>query len=536
MTDINDATHPFYNYTSGRWLYNEHLRLPERRLYFNIHELCRVVAKSVGLTDSDIILFTKIAEGGSYRIFEATFRDGLKVIARLPYPSTLPRKYGVASEVATMEFLRLHGVPVPKVFNWSSSSSNTVGSEYIIMEHVQGKELADTWYTMAFKERMAAMENIVNIERILFGVQFPSSGSLFFKDSLDAGVKSVDMPENSSVKDIGRFCIGPSTEYLWWYQRRDELPANRGPWESSEELLRAVGEREIMWLRKFGEMRYPREPLYREFYGRQKVDPEVQINHLSDYLKVAPHLVPKEEQLNVPTIRHPDLSPSNIFVSDSGDITGIIDWQHATVLPIFLQAKIPKHFQNYGDDDSENFRPPELPENFAAMTDDDKETAMEIFRRQQVHYFYIGYTSRLNKPHFHAMGKYNLVLRNKLYDTACRPWEGDNTSLKAELIRIMEHWPEIASPEDSPPVNYSPAEVEDCLDRDAKQRDADDQMQALRDSIGVNIDGWLPNEEFESAREKANLMKSSMAETADTEEERKEFTELWPFQDHEEID
>lgn len=95
--------------------------------------------------------------------------------------------------------------------------------------------------------------------------------------------------------------------------------------ESSEELLRAVGEREILWLRRFGEKRYPREPLYKEFYGRQRVDPQVQINHLLDYLKVAPHLIPKAEQLNVPTVRHPDLSPSNIFISDSGDITSIID-------------------------------------------------------------------------------------------------------------------------------------------------------------------------------------------------------------------
>lgn len=62
-------------------------------------------------------LFTKIAKGGSYHIFEATFRNGLKVIARLPDPSTILQKYGIASEVATMEFLRLQGVPIPKVFD-----------------------------------------------------------------------------------------------------------------------------------------------------------------------------------------------------------------------------------------------------------------------------------------------------------------------------------------------------------------------------------------------------------------------------------
>lgn len=94
----------------------------------------------------------------------------------------------------------------------------------------------------------------------------------------------------------------------------------------------------------------------------------MQIKHLLNYLKVAPHLPPKSEALNVPFVRHPDLSPSNIFISDS------------TALPIFLQAKIPKHFQNYGDDDSENFQHPKLAEKFATMTDSDKEIEMELYR------------------------------------------------------------------------------------------------------------------------------------------------------------
>lgn len=533
--------------------YNEHLRLSERRLHFNINELCRVVAKSVGLPHTDIVLVTKIAEGGSYRIFEATFRHGLKIIARLPYPCTLPRKYGIASEVATMEFLRIHGIPIPKILDWSSSASNQLGSEYIIMERVSGRELADTWCMMTFQERMAVIKKIVDIERLLFGIQFPASGSLFFKNSLDPDVECIDMPEISSLNDSSRFCIGPSTEYLWWYQKRNELAANRGPCrnpylydpapanryisgKNSEEVLKAIGEREILWLRKFGEKRYPREPFYRELYGGQKVDPQVQISHLLDYLKVAPHLVPKAEQLNVPTIRHPDLSPSNIFISDSGDITGIIDWQHTTILPIFIQAKIPKHFQNYGDDDSENFRRPKLAEDFATMADSDKEAEIELYRRRQVHYFYLGYTSDLNKAHFHAMANHDLVLRNQLYDTAGRPWEGDNTSLQAQLIKTIAQWSEIASPEDDPPVRYSSTEVEECLDRDTKQKNVDEQMQHMRDFIGINIDGLVLNEEFESARERAKLIKNELAEGADTEEKRIEFDNRWPFQNHEEID
>jgi hypothetical protein len=102
------------------------------------------------------------------------------------------------------------------------------------------------------------------------------------------------------------------------------------------------------------------------------------------------------------------------------------------------------------------------------MSDSDKEVQIELYRRQQVQYFYVSYTSSLNKAHFHAMGQYHLVLRNRLYGTVSRPWEGDNTSLQAELIRVLAQWSETASPEESPPVHYTAAEVEECLDRDAK--------------------------------------------------------------------
>ncbi|KAH8732353.1 phosphotransferase family protein [Phaeosphaeriaceae sp. PMI808] len=538
-TSIISPDHPFYNYTSGRWLYNEHLRLSERRNYFNAHELCQVVAKSVSYSMNDITTFTKIAEGGSCRIFEATFQDGMKVIVRLPYPSTVPRKYGIASEVATMEFLRAHGVPIPKVFDWSSSISNQIGSEYIIMEKVPGKELSATWYTMTLSERMDAVEKIVDIERILFAIRFPASGSLYFKESLEDHITAIDMPPDISLKVPDKFCIGPSTELLWWYQKREELAINRGPWENSEGLLKAIGQRELIWLQKFGERRFPREPLYKEFYGHRKVDPQVQINTLLDYLKIAPHIVPERKDLNQPTIRHPDLSPNNVFVSETGDITGIIDWQQSAILPIFLQAKIPKHFQNYGDEDSENLLPPKLPENFDSLTESEKDREAELYRRRQLHYFYVGFTNRNNEPHFHAMGTHALVVRNRIYDVAGRPWEGDNTSLKAELVHASTCWPDIATSVMKRvdfPAKYSESEATECLGIDAKQKNVDEQMQRLRDFIGINIEGWVPTELYDEAKKKEQYVKYQIMSAADTENERSDLHENWPFQDHEELD
>jgi hypothetical protein len=141
----------------------------------------------------------------------------------------------------------------------------------------------------------------------------------------------------------------------------------------------------------------------------------------------------------------------------------------------------------------------------------------------------------ITNPHFNAMRKHSLVLRNRLYDTACRPWEGDNTSLKAELIFTLEQWGEIA-PEVVAPMHYSLEETKDCLARHTKQKEADLQMDQIRTFIGVNIEGWVPNDAFEEAKAKAELIKNEMLNEAETEHERKELIEHWPFQDHEEID
>jgi len=159
-----------------------------------------------------------------------------------------------------------------------------------------------------------------------------------------------------------------------------------------------------------------------------------------NYVKVARHTIPEKEELNQPTIRHPDLSPSNIFISPSGEITGLVDWQYSAILPVFLQAKIPKHFQNYGDEDSENFRPPKLPENLDALTEDEKERETELYRQRQLHYFYLGSTSYRNKPHFHAMGTHDLVVRNRLYDIAARPLGGGLTkSPSRQSLCVHQH-------------------------------------------------------------------------------------------------
>lgn len=121
-------------------------------------------------------------------------------------------------------------------------------------------------------------------------------------------------------------------------------------------------------------------------------------------------MVPDRPELNRPTIRHPDLAPRNIFVSSGGRITGLLDWQYTVVQPLFIQAKVPDHFQNYGDDESDRLQTPRLPEGFDDMDDEEKESERDLYGRRLLHYIYFGSTSIQNKPHFHAMTSHDCVL------------------------------------------------------------------------------------------------------------------------------
>ena len=78
--------------------------------------------------------------------------------------------------------------------------------------------------------------------------------------------------------------------------------------------------------------------------------------------------------------------------------------------------------------------------------------------------------------------------------------------------------------------------MEECLAIDEKQKTAESTMQAVRDYIGVNIDGWTPNSLYEEAVAKEEHIREETMDAAETEAERKEIEENWPFKDHEELD
>lgn len=189
MSTTRDSQYQdFFRYTSGRWVWDEEQQLLDRYIRFNVPELQRVAATSVGA--KECVSMTKLAEGSFNKVFRLIMDNGSVVIARIPNPNAGPSYYTTASEVATMDFVRMPfqypferlltnnqartilEIPVPEVYAWSASVSNPVGAEYIIMEEVVGRQAADSWNTTELEDKVSIMKELISIEKKLLSVSF----------------------------------------------------------------------------------------------------------------------------------------------------------------------------------------------------------------------------------------------------------------------------------------------------------------------------------------------------------------------------
>ncbi|GJJ11864.1 hypothetical protein Clacol_006102 [Clathrus columnatus] len=146
------------------------------------------------------------------------------MVARIPYPVTIPKFYAVASEVATLDFLRSFGLPVPEIYGYSPDSDNAAGTEYIFMQFVRGSKLSDVWPSLGEQEVISVIHQLTQIESVMMSLSFPAGGSLYFTKDLKKVATGLGIPLEDN-----HFCMGPDTRLPLWYGRRSKLDVNRGP-------------------------------------------------------------------------------------------------------------------------------------------------------------------------------------------------------------------------------------------------------------------------------------------------------------------
>ncbi|EFR05253.1 hypothetical protein MGYG_08264 [Nannizzia gypsea CBS 118893] len=483
---------------------------------FNRDALATAICQATCRAESELTSITKLAEGGFNRVPQATFKDGYTVLARIPYNSMAPKSLAVASEAATLGLLHARGLPVPKVLGYSANNLNPVGVEYLLLEKIDGSPLGDRWFTIGNKTRVKIMKQIVEVETRPF------------------------LPEQTTTDEI---VVGPIAQYEWWYKERASLDVDRGPWKTFLRCFEAPAKREIRFCEDFGRPRLHVERYLRELHKLEKMTPTAHVQILSKYLQLAPYLeIPSEHPFALPVLRHPDFSPNNILVNSEDEIVGIIDWQHAAILPLGLCANIPSYFQNWGDPVSERLTKPMVkrPENFDSLSEAEQESIKETMRKQIAHFYYAAVTMNQLPDHFDALRNYNSMLRAKLFTLAGAPWEGDTLTLKHSMIEACQKWPMPLEKASYPntvdcPVHFTEEEMVQCVTDFAQEQEKLQELTKMRACANVDSVGWVPDDEhLEKSMDIVQTIKAGLLEHSTTELEREAVANHFPFDDHDE--
>ncbi|KAH9848501.1 kinase-like domain-containing protein [Lenzites betulinus] len=522
-----------YDYTSGRWVYNDALRHQERRVAFDVDGLCRLAAESVHQSPADVISISKLAEGGFNRTFVIALRDGQQVVARVPYPMTVPYYFAVASEVATIKYHQSRGIPVPEIYGYSADSDNVAGTPYILMEFVHGPKLSGVWPSLGDEAVISVIRQLTQIGSRMMSQLFPAGGSLYFTDDLEKVAPGLGVPLEDKC-----FCIGPDTKLALWYGRRAGLDVNRGPYHNVEAALAAAAQKEIAYLKHYGQPLLPLRRERRPSYKYQQQSPSDHVKNLERYLSITSSLVPKDPALSRFYIRHPDLQPNNIFVSWSPGadctIVSVFDWQHTSILPMFLLAGIPQRLQNHADGASQSMTPPSRPENLDEMSEARRAREEYRYRCRLVHYLYVTRTREYNPLHYAAFTDRLYALRSQLFQYAGGPWEGETSDLKAALIQATNKWEELTGGGVPCPLEFDAKDLDETAVLDKELSEATRGFERLQSMYGVGEEGWVLVEDYERAVAFFKECKEGALAGAQSAKEREEIMAHWPWDDMDE--
>ncbi|KZW03743.1 kinase-like protein [Exidia glandulosa HHB12029] len=297
--------------TEPRWVTEPDIALIEQIAREQLHvppgEPCRV---------------TLFAQGAFNKLYEIHVADDAPAyLIRVALP--VEPRLKTLSEVATLDFVRAHcNVSlVPRVLAYEANAESTpLGFEWMIMEKLPGTVLEDRWRTMSFAAKEDLVRTLVGVLANLYEHPLRGIGNIYLQDD-----------DDTSQPTVNRIV---SMVFFWDQHRKQDVP--RGPFRSSAEWLSA---RLSFVLNDAGHT-------IRTSEDEDDVEEAEEAQALAHRLLA---LLPKlfsasndaDSQPERTIILHDDLSFHNLLVDDEGRLTGIIDWECVSALPVWYACQFP---------------------------------------------------------------------------------------------------------------------------------------------------------------------------------------------------
>ena len=271
-------------------------------------------------------------------------------------------------------------LPVPKVFAYCSEASNPVGAEWLIMEHISGKEMGEAWDDLQLPQKRRLALDLVDLYDQLFQLKADGCGGIYQSSLVDdydllpkptSDFSRIKYPRSlrwaplsaESLRMLRSHCnypiddgyqLGPLNSIsLINYRLTIPSPSKTLPTFTSDEYVKLLA--------------FNGNPSTRSYYDIPTREKCVELfQSIRNLYPNSTMFGPSADDFR---FSHGDLHEGNILIDpQSGAITGIIDWEAAAFRPLWADVcgvgwfEEDNHRFIFGSQDPENFSEDTNPE------------------------------------------------------------------------------------------------------------------------------------------------------------------------------
>lgn len=235
-------------------------------------------------------------------------------------------------EVTTLQLVRQKtDIPVPEVIAFDDTADNEIGFEWILMEFLPGRPAYYRWRKMPMAKKEMLVARVADFQAQLSRVGNLSEGfrGIGTLGSTCTDQDHVELDDHSGLPGPGQIVSAVFFSGAHYY-----YPIPRGPFRSSHDWLQAylnviIKEHTTM-------LAHTKDADDREYAeGALRVARKL----LKLLHRILPSLVYPPERT---VLWHDDLSLMNIMVDDDDKISGIIDWECVSTMPLWVASQMPE--------------------------------------------------------------------------------------------------------------------------------------------------------------------------------------------------
>ncbi|KAL8886934.1 MAG: hypothetical protein Q9215_005423 [Flavoplaca cf. flavocitrina] len=391
------------------------------------------------------------------------------------------------------------------------------------MEKASGVQLFTVWDGVSAADRISLIKSLTQLGRQLATINFPAYGSLYHRQSISKPSERIDL--DPSVDPAGHYCVGPSSSPAWTDgSTAADLNSmlDMGPWLDLLQYGSALAQRSASRTCL---------PMNKTMSLNLQGTPEDHTNLRDMALKLLPYFAgsPILQQSAKPVLWHTDLHMGNIFVSetDHSQIVSIIDWQHTSISPHFLQARWPV-FLSPPDNYALGPKHPKLPEEYENFEPHDKEVALFEKEKADNSKAYEIATYLNNRATYKALWETDEPTR-EFFERIGDSWDDGIVPLQICVHKICETWSQLGF-SNTCPLDISIRDKEILSQHSAEYKQWYGIHDFAKKYLDTDDDGWVaPQADFDEKKLQNKALLDLLIERAPTKNEAMETRRMWPF-------